>query len=147
MFERAEREGLELVTLPEALDRFEPVERPLEASSWGREKDLSTWDSPRVADLVFHARAAELHTLAAAANRDATAALERAARELMALQASDWAFITTYELAGGYPRERAAGHLRELDAALSAAAGRGAAPDRALRNLAPQLDVSPLLAP
>jgi len=41
--------GLDLVTLPSALDGFEPVRRPLSPSTWGAPKNLSTWDSPRVA--------------------------------------------------------------------------------------------------
>jgi 1,4-alpha-glucan branching enzyme len=147
---RAEEHGVELVTLPDALERFEPVERPLAASTWGDGKDLRTWDSPAVADLVFDTRGAELRTVAAAARCDAPGgpALERAARELLAAQASDWAFGITRRSAGDYPRERLRGHLAELDAALAAlTGGSGAAPDAAIHNLAPELDLSPLLAP
>ena len=47
------------------------------------------------------------------------AALERAARELLALQSSDWAFMVTRDLAGGLPARAAAGSTRDaLDAAL-----------------------------
>jgi len=35
------------------------------------------------------------------------------------LQSSDWAFQVTRELAGSYPRERAAGHRAALEAALA----------------------------
>jgi len=142
-------EGVELVTLPEALDAFEPVEgRELEPSSWGRRKDLSTWDSPKVAELAFAARAAELATLAAASRGGvAGPALERAVRELLAVQSSDWAFLTTYELAGDYPQQRVDGHLAELHAALAALTGSRAEPEAELRNLAPKLDLSPLVAP
>ena len=45
-----------------------------------------------------------------------------AERELLLLQASDWAFQVTRELAGSYPRERAAGHRAALEAALAAEA-------------------------
>jgi 1,4-alpha-glucan branching enzyme len=141
---QAREQGLDLVTLPGALDRFGPVERTLEPSSWGKNKDLSTWDSPPVAELAFAARHAELRTLAAAATGATGPALERAARELLALQASDWAFITSHELAGDYAKERADSHLAELDAALAAG---DAAIERRLRNLAPELDLSPLVAP
>jgi len=138
-----ERSGVELVRLPEALESVEPVERKLEASTWGRDKDLSTWDSPKVTDLAFSVRAAELRTLAAAAGRGAAGpALERAARELLAAQASDWAFITTFELAGDYARQRVEGHLSELHRALTDPSA-----EPALRNLAPQLDLAPLVAP
>ena len=61
-------------------------------------------------------------------------ALNQAARELLLLQSSDWAFQVTRELAGPYPRERAAGHLAALDAALAEANG-----DGAVRHLAPHL--------
>ncbi len=142
VLEEASAAGLELVTLPSALDEIELVERPLASSSWGRSKDFSTWDSPRVAELAFSARAAELRTLAAAASGASGAALERATRELLAIQSSDWAFMTSHEMAGDYPKQRMDGHLAALGAALS-----GAVSAPALRNLAPQLDLSPLVAP
>ena len=47
-----------------------------------------------------------------ASSRRVSEASERALRELLALQSSDWAFLVTEELAGDYPRERAAAHLR-----------------------------------
>ncbi len=102
----ADDAGLDLVTLPAGLERVEPVERELAASTWGSPKDLSTWDSARVAELAFAARGAELETVAAAAQSARGPALERAARELLALQASDWAFLLTRELAADYPLER-----------------------------------------
>ena len=43
----------------------------------------------------------------------------RALRELLALQASDWAFGVTRETAGPYPRARADGHAAELERALA----------------------------
>ena len=133
--------GIELVTLPAALDAIEPVERPLAASTWGKGKDFRTWDSPGVAELAFTARRAELRTLAAASSGLGGAALERAARELLALQSSDWAFMTSNRMAGDYPRKRVNGHLAALEAALGGSAEAG------LRNLAPELDLSPLVAP
>jgi 1,4-alpha-glucan branching enzyme len=141
LLEEAPAAGLELATLPAALDLAAPVERPLELSSWGQPKDLSTWDSPQLAELVFAARGAELRTVAAATSGASGPALQRAARELLALQASDWAFIATRRLAGDYPRERSEAHLAALDAAL---AGWG---EPGLRNLAPELDLSLLVAP
>src|SRR6185437_16180011 len=133
--------GIELVTLPAGLDGIEPVERPLAASTWGKGKDFRTWDSPGVAELAFTARRAELRTLAAASSGLSGGALERAARELLALQSSDWAFMTTNRMAGDYPRERVEGHVAALDAAL------GGSAEAALRNLAPELDLAPLAAP
>ncbi|MEA2215294.1 MAG: 1,4-alpha-glucan branching enzyme, partial [Solirubrobacteraceae bacterium] len=143
--DEARLQGLALTTLPEALERHEPVQRPLADSTWGQPKDLTTWDSPKVADIAFEARGAELRTVAAAAGaRVGDPRLERAARELLALQSSDWAFQATHELAGDYPLQRVEGHRAELDAALAALADSRPVGDARLRNLAPTLDVSPL---
>ena len=155
----AEDHGVELLPLSQALERVEPVEaRRLAPSSWGVPKDLSTWDSPRVAELVVAARRGELELVAAAGRMRGDGAskggastsdtLERAARELLALQSSDWAFLETRALAAEYPLERARAHARELDAALAAAVSDSATEfDPGLRNLAPELDLAPLLAP
>jgi 1,4-alpha-glucan branching enzyme len=64
-------------------------------------------------------------------------------RELLALQSSDWAFLVSRELAGPYPRERAAAHAAGLAAALAG----DPADDPALRNLAPHASPAPLLVP
>lgn len=145
--EAAER-GLELATVGDAVGRVEPVRRELAASTWGTDKDLSTWDSPRVAELAFAARRAELRTVAAAtAGAPAGPALERAARELLAAQASDWPFQVSRELASGYPLERLRDHLAAHDAALGALADSASVPEPALRNLAPDLALSSLVAP
>ena len=143
---RAEAAGLELATLPAGLERVEPVERELAASTWGTPKDLSTWDSARVADVAFAARGAELATVAAAARVGRGPAIERAARELFALQSSDWAFLLTRDLAADYPLERVRGHEDALRAALRALDS-GPLPDPELRSLSPQLDLAPLVSP
>jgi 1,4-alpha-glucan branching enzyme len=144
----AREAGLDLVTASEGIERVEPVERPLPVSTWGTPKDLSTWDSPRVAEIAFGARSAELRTVAAAARRhERRAALERAARELLALQSSDWAFQVTRELAASYPLDRVRDHAAAHDAALGALADSGSVPEPTLRNLAPHLDLAPLVAP
>ena len=142
--------GIELLPLSEALRRVEPVTgRALAPSSWGSPKDLTTWDCPRVAELAFAARAAELRLVRTACLRPPRAhSLRRAARELLALQSSDWAFQITREVAAHYPLDRARLHAAELDSALDAAlADSGPEPDPRLRNLAPELDLSPLLTP
>jgi 1,4-alpha-glucan branching enzyme len=140
--------GLELVTVSEGIERVEPVQRELAPGTWGAGKDFSTWDSPLVAELAFGARDAELRTVAAAARRhEPKTALERAARELLALQASDWAFQVTRELAADYPLERVRAHAGGLDAALSALKDSSPVPEPALRNLAPDLELAPLVAP
>ena len=51
-------------------------------------------------------------TPSCARSRPGRRAGARALRELLALQASDWAFMVSRDLAGPYPRERAAGHRR-----------------------------------
>jgi len=50
--------------------------------------------------------------------------------------------MTTHEMAGDYPQERVKAHLAALDAALAGSTRRPS-----LRNLAPELDLSPLVAP
>ena len=148
VIDEARLQDVPLATLPDALGRIDPIERPLAESTWGRGKDLSTWDSPAVADISFATRRAELRTVAAAAStRTRGPALDRAVRELLALQASDWAFQVTHELAADYPQERVRLHERELDAALEALKDSGSVADAALRNLAPELDLTPLFAP
>ncbi|HKG17361.1 MAG TPA: 1,4-alpha-glucan branching protein domain-containing protein, partial [Solirubrobacteraceae bacterium] len=135
------RQGLALARLDDALVRHEAVEAPdgdLPVTTWGTPRTLATWDGPRVADLVWQARSAELRVVAAGER-----APERALRELLALQSSDWAFMVSRRLAGDYPRDRAAGHARALDAALRSI-GCGAP---ALRNLAPVLDTAALTSP
>jgi 1,4-alpha-glucan branching enzyme len=148
LFEEADEQGVRLVTVSEGARLVEPVQRALAPSTWGHGKDFTTWDAPAVADLAFAARAAELRTVAAVAERGAPhAALERAARELLAMQASDWPFMVTRDLAADYPEERMRRHGAALDAALSALTDSAAAPDPSLRGLAPHLDLSPLTTP
>jgi 1,4-alpha-glucan branching enzyme len=148
LFDEAEAQGVPLVTVSEGIELVEPAARPLAASTWGHGKDFATWDAPGVAEIAFAARAAELRTVAAVARHGAPhAALERAARELLAIQSSDWSFMVTRDLAADYPSERLRLHTETLDAALSALADSSAVPDPALRGLAPHLDLSPLTTP
>jgi 1,4-alpha-glucan branching enzyme len=148
VIDEARLQGLALTTLSDALERHEPVDRPLADSTWGQDKGFTTWDSPRVAGIAFAARSAELRTVAAAAGahagEEAGSSLERAARELLALQSSDWAFQVTHDLAGDYPLRRVEEHSARLDEALAAVADSRAVEEPRLRNLAPGLDVSPL---
>jgi 1,4-alpha-glucan branching enzyme len=140
----ADEHGVRLVTLPEALERHEPEARPLRESTWGAGKDLSTWDSPAVADLAWAPRRLELRLVNAIGDGKLTnAAAERSARELLALQASDWAFLDRRRQAGDYPFQRSTGHARAL---LEAVHSRGRV-DPHMRNLAPDLSLAPLLEP
>jgi 1,4-alpha-glucan branching enzyme len=144
----AERQAVPLVTVSDGIHLVEPAERPLVASSWGAGKDLATWDAPGVAEFAFGARRAELQTVAAAAaGAEPRGALERAARELLALQASDWAFMATRELAGDYPLRRFESHRASHDAALAALTDSAPVAEPQLRNLAPDLDLATLTTP
>ncbi|MGO9321897.1 MAG: 1,4-alpha-glucan branching protein domain-containing protein [Solirubrobacteraceae bacterium] len=153
------RQGLELVRLDDALERCqwpaaasgEPAgssEEPAagfdessawRASTWGKDGDLSTWSGPAVAEMAFAARGAELDVVAAG-ERAGTAAV----RELLALQASDWPFMVSREIAVPYAHERFEGHRQALARAL----GDGAHSELAgVRNLAVDADRACLLDP
>lgn len=141
--EECSRQGLQLVRLDDALERHEPAcvedaER-WGASTWGQGGDLSTWSGPAVAEIAFATRAAELDVLRAGAR-----AGEAAVRELLALQASDWAFMVSRGLAVPYARERLQGHRLGVERALAAGADSDVS---ALRNLAVHADRASLLAP
>jgi 1,4-alpha-glucan branching enzyme len=138
--EECSAQGLPLVRLDEARAMRDPApldNRELDPSTWGDGGGLSTWSGPAVADIAFETRAAELRTLAA--GREAGAA---ALRELLALQASDWAFMVSRELAAPYARERFARHVEGLERALT-----GGAASKPLRNLAAQAQPSLLFGP
>jgi 1,4-alpha-glucan branching enzyme len=141
VIDEAGRQGLRLAALDDALTRHEAVDLAagdLGVSSWGAGRDLSTWDCPAVAELAFAARDAELRTL----HRGREAG-ELAVRELLGVQASDWAFLMTRATAGDYPLERVAGHAGNLRRALA-----GEAVDPAVvRNLAVHADIAALLEP
>jgi 1,4-alpha-glucan branching enzyme len=125
-----------LVRLDDALDNPAVAPGSLPVTSWGTPRDLSTWSGPAVADMMFAMRNAELRVVAKGGGVGA-----QALRELLALQASDWAFLSSREAAGPYARERHDGHLAALDRALAAGG------DDAVRNLAPNISLAPLLAP
>ena len=136
--------GVRPLTLSAALEEHPPQRRPLRASSWGEGKDLRTWDSPAVADLAWGSRRLELRALREiAAGRLGGERLLRAARELLALQASDWAFLDNRRQAGDYPYDRVVGHSQALLEAIDS----GSSPRPELRNLAPDLSPAPLLEP
>jgi 1,4-alpha-glucan branching enzyme len=138
--EECARQGLALVRLDDALEAIEPVAgEPAGQCSWGKDGDLSTWSGPAVAEMAFAARAAELDVLAAGA-----AVSTAAVRELLALQASDWPFMVSREIAAPYARERFAGHH---DALVSALAAPGEGDLARLRNLAVDAERAVLLAP
>jgi 1,4-alpha-glucan branching enzyme len=127
--------GVDLVHLDDALADCDPVDEPAEGlpvTSWGRDRDLSTWSGPQVAGLAWAARDAELRAVAHAGELT-----DAAVRELLALQSSDWAFVVSEKFAEPYGHERAAEHRAALEA------GGGPGP----RFLAPGATAAPLLAP
>lgn len=139
--EACQERGLELAPLDDALEQSEADSWPSgldRATSWGKANSLRTWSSPKVAAITSRARDAELRALAAGPSL-----APRAARELLALQASDWAFLETDDLAGPYPLERFGGHFDNFNAELSSVP----LGEAALRNLAPTLSLAPLLEP
>jgi hypothetical protein len=97
---------------------------------WGAGEDLRTWSGPRAARFAWRARRAELRLATRRGGQS-----QRALRELLALQSSDWAFLHDRNLSGDYPEERAVGHEAALHGALAAGAG-----EPALRSLAPWLE-------
>jgi 1,4-alpha-glucan branching enzyme len=139
----AEDAGVRLLTVREALADHEPLGRPLAASTWGEGKDLRTWDSPAVADLAWGARRLELRLLRALSSGLRGDPAMRAARELLASQASDWAFLDQRGQAGDYAFQRAISHAETTLEAIDSPA----IVDPRMRALAPDLSLSPLLQP
>jgi 1,4-alpha-glucan branching enzyme len=135
--------GLRMLTLPQALAEHEPEHRTLGAASWGEGKDFRNWDGPAVADLAWGARRCELRLLRALGEGLNGERAMRAARELLALQSSDWAFLDGRGQAGDYPFQRATGHARAMLEAIDSARK----PDPRMRALAPDLSLVPLLEP
>jgi len=135
--------GVRALTLSEALAEHPAEPRPARRSSWGESKDLRTWEGPPVADLLQGARRLELRLLRELGAGVRGAGATRAARELLALQASDWAFLDFRAQAGDYPFGRVLDHSRALFEAIDSPQ----ATEPRLRNLAPDLDLAPLLEP
>jgi 1,4-alpha-glucan branching enzyme len=121
-----ERRGVALEQLdPE--DEGEAAQVDVPPTSWGAGRDLRTWSSPAAAGVAWTQRAAEVRALTARLRPS-----DRALRELLALQSSDWAFQIAEGTAGAYPHERVDGHLAALEEALA-----DPGMDPRLRNLAP----------
>lgn len=123
------RQGVELIQLDEAVIQTQPTRatEELPISSWGQNRDLSTWDQPAVAKLVWEAKTLELQTL-----HSAQPPSQRALRELLALQSSDWAFLVTQAYAASYGHKRAQHHAAMLQNAQN-----NQELEDSLRNLAP----------
>jgi len=141
VLEGASAAGVRLVTVPQALEDHEPERRPLRRASWGEDKDFSTWDSPPVADLAWGARRLELRLTRAVRGGLPDRRAQRAARELLAVQASDWTFLDRRGQAGDYAWQRAADHSEALYEAI----GCDRDTDPRMRSLAPDMTLAPLL--
>lgn len=133
----AERQGLSLTALNlEALARHTPIDMDIgelsATTSWGTGGDLRTWSAPSVSDIAWQSRTAELHSFLHSGTPS-----NRALRELLALQSSDWSFLAYRDWAGDYPRQRASGHAAQLTRAL-----KGETDTPHVRNLAPYLELS-----
>jgi predicted glycosyl hydrolase (DUF1957 family) len=89
--------------------------------------------------MLWRARSAELELVSALGAGGSgglngrAAAARRAARELIALQSSDWSFMRTRDLAGDYPASRVMGHAAGFAEAVSIVR-RGMADFRAMRS-------------
>ncbi|MBA2515147.1 MAG: DUF1957 domain-containing protein [Solirubrobacterales bacterium] len=136
VLEQAEAAGLPIVPLETAVHDTDPEPAPpLPVTTWGEPRDLSTWSGPAARGVAWRLRRAELEV-----SREIDPS-ERALRELLATQASDWAFLLTHKLAGEYPLERLNGHLAGLAAALAEPC------EPAARNLAPHLVAAAFIGP
>ena len=124
---RASAAGSSSTPPGEGAPRTRPADPPV--TSWGDGRDLRTWSGPAAGGLAWTQRGAELRAFSGRARPS-----DRALRELLALQSSDWAFLISAGTAGDYPRERAEGHRAAFEAALA-----DPAMSRDLRHLAPLL--------
>ncbi len=120
--------------------------RELRRSSWGEGKDLRTWDSPQVADLACGRSPARAAAAARAGRRAWSRESPSAPRASCSrVQASDWAFLDQRRQAGDYPWQRDHGPCARVARGHKLAPPRPAS--RRVRNLAPDLSLSPLLEP
>lgn len=145
----AKERGVNLVTLDQAgvIHSSNARDTGLAASTWGEDKDFHTWDSPAVADLLRASRNLEV-TVAEAVPDLPRDCAERAVRELLMVQSSDWAFLDQRGQAGDYPFERVTGHAENAFEALQSGSTNSGVPvTPQLRGLAPDLSLAPFLTP
>ena len=111
--------------VPSRRDRGRSRRRPgarQRTSAPGTRRPCATWPGPRAAS--------SCGCCARCARGSASAAAERAARELLAVQASDWAFLDSRGQAGDYPFTRATDHAEALLEALDSPRQEAPAPAR-----------------
>src|SRR5204863_3470655 len=91
------------------------------ASTWGAEGFNRVWLNPQNAELYRHQHRAERRMVRLAerfpnASGVEKEALDQAARELLLLQSSDWAFIVTTNTSVAYAVKRLREHLQRFHA-------------------------------
>ena len=108
---------VKLATAEEALESNPPDKvMRLPEGSWGENGDHSVWMNERVRwvwEIEYRAEGTFLrllHSLPWRENRQIREVMERAGRELLLLQASDWPFVIHTQGATDYGIERLAGH-------------------------------------
>jgi len=118
--EEADRQGLRLTTLDDARGRRDPIPAPTTSASaaGGRAATCGPGAAPR--SRSWRGRPVPANSPCSPRARGPGGRVgERALRELLALQSSDWAFLHDRKLAGDYPVERANGHAASAATALA----------------------------
>jgi len=116
----AQSDVVDLVTASEYVEVNEPEEViALPESSWGAGGTHWTWDNPKTHWMwePIHRAEKRMEKLVQkypAAQKEALAALNQAARELLLLQASDWPFLVTTGQAKEYAEARFKKHLERF---------------------------------
>jgi 1,4-alpha-glucan branching enzyme len=119
---------IELLTAEEALVQYPPDKvMRLPEGSWGEHGNHSVWINDRTRwmwEIEYRAEGTFLrllHSLPWRANPEVRKALERAARELLLLQASDWPFVIHTQGAVDYGIRRFSGHATAFERAAAIA--------------------------
>ena len=98
-------------------------------TAWNVEDGFNTWVNEATAGLWQKVYAAEERFLKRVdveeGDPEKVRALMQAGRELLIMEASDWAYMITRDQAAGYARERFASHLERFEAAMKMTDGHG----------------------
>ena len=115
-----DQDEIELITPVDYLERHPEVQlQQPSASTWGAEGFNRVWLNDKNADLYRHQHRTERRMVRLAerfpdAEGPVKEALDQAARELLLLQSSDWAFIVTTETSVPYAVRRLREHLQRF---------------------------------
>ncbi len=116
-----DQDEIELISPGDYLDRHPRIQlQEPSASTWGAEGFNRVWLNPQNAELYRHQHRAERRMLRLverfpSATGAAKEALDQAARELLLLQSSDWAFIVTTATSVPYAMRRVREHLQKFN--------------------------------